>query len=183
MRSKAAQFHRSEEARLSNRCERQHFIKALLLLPLLGAPLMGAPQEVLTQKALSLDMAEKIASLAVKTCHADGFHVSVTVLDGSGLLKAALTDDGAAVYTMEFSHRKAYTSYMYRRPSGEVAKNWEVKPPVYRPDGLVAAAGGLPIKAGDQVIGAIGVSGAPGGEKDEACASAAIAAVADPLNK
>lgn len=147
------------------------------------SPLCMKPQELLTQKVLPLSLAEKMAEQAVSKCRADGFHVSVTVLDGAGRVKTTLIDDGAAVYSIDFSREKAYTSYVYRHPSSEVAKNWAAKPPVFHIDGTVGAAGGMPIMADGQVIGAVGVAGALGGEKDEACAKFAVDSIADKLGK
>lgn len=163
--------------------------KILLSIPALGLALLASPapmqpQELLVQKALPVALAEKMASQALSKCRADGFHVSVTVLDGAGLLKAVMIDDGAAVYSIDFSRQKAYTSYIYRHPSSQVAKNWETKPPVFKIDGTVGAAGGVPIvTVSGQVIGAVGVAGALGGEKDEACAKFAVDSIADQLNK
>ncbi|MCU1302377.1 MAG: hypothetical protein JWQ87_2661, partial [Candidatus Sulfotelmatobacter sp.] len=84
--------------------------------------------------------------------------------------------------TLEHSRRKAYTALTFKRPSAETAKAWAsaaTPPPVI--EGTVGAAGGVPIKASNDVIGAIGVSGAPGGDKDEACAEAGIAKIEDLL--
>ena len=97
-----------------------------------------------TQKVLTVDLAQTIAQEAMMKCRADGYKVSVTVVDHTNLLKAFLRDDGA-------------------------------------PMGTINAMGGVPIKAGDQLVGAVSVSGAPGGDKDAACANAALAKVADKL--
>jgi uncharacterized protein GlcG (DUF336 family) len=148
----------------------------------LPGPLPDTPQQLLTQKALSVDAALSIAHAALDKCHADGYRVSVTVLDNSGLIKVQVRGDETGPHTLEHSLRKAYTALTFSRTSAETAKAWAsspTPPPVI--EGTVAAAGGVPIKAGDAVIGAIGVSGAPGGEKDEACAAAGIAKIADLL--
>lgn len=148
---------------------------------LAGFPHAGA-QQILTRKELSSEAALSIARGALDKCHADGYHVSLTVLDSSGLVKVQVRGDGAGLHTFDFSRQKAYTALTFRRTSAETAKAWAAsttpRPPI---EGTVGAAGGVPIKAGDEVIGAIGVSGAPGGEKDEACAQAGIATIADAL--
>jgi len=155
--------------------------KALAAL-VLAAP--AAAQEVVTEKALSLDMAHAIAQGAVEKCRTDGYHVSVTVLDRDGLVKAAFRDDGSGPHTIVTSRRKAFTSVTFRQPSADWAKRVLTDPAVAGlkdTEGTIALGGGVPIKAGNEVIGAIGVSGAPGGEKDEACANAGIQKVADKL--
>jgi len=142
---------------------------------------MAVPQELLTQKVMSLDMAQAIAQGALATCRAGGFHVSISVIDGSGVLKAFMRDDGAGLGSVEVSRRKAYTALIFRRTSAETAKIWASTTPVPIIEGTVALAGGVPIKAGNDVIGAIGISGAPDGDKEQTCANAGIALVADKL--
>ena len=103
-----------------------------------------------------------------------------TPLESAGL---AVRGDGAPPHTMENSQRKAYTSRTFRIPSGEFVQRVKDNPTTgaVHLTGIIAAQGALPIKAGDDVIGAVGVSGAPGGEKDEACSKAGIDKVADQL--
>jgi uncharacterized protein GlcG (DUF336 family) len=159
---------------------------ALLVFMALN-PLMAsraAAQEVVTEKALSLDLAHAIAQGALEKCRADGYHVSVTVLDRDGLVRASLRDDGSGPHTIVTSRRKAFTSVTFRQPSADWAKRVLTDPAVAGlkdTEGTIALGGAVPIKAGNEVIGAIGVSGAPGGEKDEACANAGIQKLADKL--
>ena len=137
---------------------------------------------LITQKALSLDMSIAIAQGALAKCRADGYKVSVTVLDAEGLVKIAFRDEGAAIHTLDVSRKKAYTALIYRRPSTETVNGWATsKNPVPMIEGTIAMGGGMPIKVGNDVIGAVSVSGAPGWDKDEACSSAGIAKVADKL--
>jgi uncharacterized protein GlcG (DUF336 family) len=162
------------------------FARLVFFLALLAevAAVRAIAQEVLTEKALSLDMAHAIAQGALEKCRADGYHVSVTVLDRDGLVKAALRDDGSGPHTIVTSRRKAFTSVTFRQPSADWAKRVLTDPAVAGlkdTEGTIALGGGVPIKAGNEVIGAIGVSGAPGGEKDEACANAGIQKLADKL--
>jgi uncharacterized protein GlcG (DUF336 family) len=109
--------------------------------------------------------------------------VSVSVVGIEGQSLVALRGDGTSPHTIENSQRKAYTSRTFRVPSGEFAQRVKDNPTsgAVHLAGVVAAQGALPIKVGDTVIGAVGVSGAPGGDKDEACAKVAIDKVADQL--
>jgi uncharacterized protein GlcG (DUF336 family) len=138
-------------------------------------------QELLTQKVISIDMAQTMAQAAVAQCRANGYRVTATVLDNGGNVKVIIRDDGAGLGTIDLSHRKAYSAVIFRRTSGETAKAFGAMTPPPTVAGTVMLAGGVPIKAGTETIGAIGVSGAPGGEKDEACADAGIAKVAEKL--
>jgi uncharacterized protein GlcG (DUF336 family) len=142
-----------------------------------------ANAQLLNQKSLSAGMVVTMAETAMATCKANGYRVSVTVLGNAGEVLLQLRGDGAGPHTMENSQRKAYTARTFRVPSGVWAENL-AKDPIRAGQfltGVIAFAGALPVKVGDEVIGAIGVSGAPGGEKDEVCAKAAIDKVADQL--
>jgi uncharacterized protein GlcG (DUF336 family) len=141
----------------------------------------ASAQELIMQKALSLDVAMGIAQGALAQCRADGYKVTVTIVDGSGTTKLQLHDDGAAPHTKDFSRRKAYSAFTFRRTSAATGKAWADAPPAPNIQDAVGTAGGVPIKAGDVVIGGIGVSGAPGGDKDEICANAGIAKMAAKL--
>jgi len=142
-----------------------------------------AVAQLLTQKSLSTGMAMTIAQTALETCTKQGYRVSVHVLGRNGEVLVALHGDDAPPHTMENSQRKAYTARTFRISSGEFAQRVKDNPTsgAVHLTGIVAAQGALPIKVGDEVIGAVGVSGAPGGEKDEACAKTGIDKVADQL--
>ena len=142
-----------------------------------------ANAELLAHKDLSLDAALTIASTAAATCKAQGYRVSVHVVGRGGEVLVALRGDNASPHTMENSMRKAYTARTFRVPSGEIVKRVKENPQfagVFLTN-VIATEGALPIKIGDDVIGAVGVSGAPGGDKDAACAQAGIDKVADQL--
>jgi len=138
-------------------------------------------QELLTQKVISLDMARTMAETAVMQCRANGYRVTATVLDNGGNLKMMIRDDGAAIGSIDISHRKAYSALIFRRTTAESIKIFGAMTPPPDIAGTIMLAGGVPIKAGTETIGAIGVSGAPGGDKDEVCADAGIAKIADKL--
>ncbi len=158
-------------------------ITCLAVIGVAGMPAAPAAGQLLTQKNLSAGMAMAIAQTALETCTKQGYHVSVHVLGRNGEVLVAVRGDDAPPHTMENSQRKAYTSRTFRIPSGEFAQRVKDNPTLgaVHLTGIIATQGGLPIKAGDEVIGAVGVSGAPGGEKDEACAKAGIDKVADQL--
>jgi uncharacterized protein GlcG (DUF336 family) len=142
-----------------------------------------AEAQLLARKDLSLAAALTIATTAADLCKSQGYTVSVTVVGRNGEVILQMRGDNAPPHTMENSFRKAYSARTFRVPSGELAKRVKDNPTaafVYLSN-VVAAQGALPIKVGDDVIGAVGVSGAPGGEKDEVCAKAGIDKVADTL--
>lgn len=146
----------------------------------------AAAQDLITQKVIPIEMAQTIADGAMKQCRLIGFHVSVTVIDSSGLLKAFLRDEGTGPHTIDLSRRKAFTALTFASrwaTSGEAAKAWNstLGSPMPNVEGTAGVAGGVPIHAGKEVIGAVGVSGAVGGDNDEICAKAGIAKVADKL--
>jgi uncharacterized protein GlcG (DUF336 family) len=142
-----------------------------------------ANAQLVTTKQLSLPMAVAIAQTAVQTCTAQGYRVSVHVIGNMGEVLVAMRGDDTGPHTMENSMRKALTSRGQRIPSGQFAENVAKTPSAggLRLGNMIPARGALPIKVGEDTIGAVGVSGAPGGDKDEACAKAGIDKVAADL--
>ena len=136
----------------------------------------SANAQLLAHKDLSLAMATAIAQGAIAACKAQGYSVSVHVLGREGQVVVAARGDSASLITMENSMKKAFTSRTFRTPSGKFADNVKGNPTAGALflTNIVAAQGALPIKVGNDTIGAVGVSGAPGGDKDEACAKAGI---------
>lgn len=140
-------------------------------------------QAPLTEKNISMKMAQAIIDGTIEQCTKDGYKVSVVIVDYAGLVHASLRGDGTNPHTMEFARKKAYTARTRGQTSLEFMKLTDNPANAYLrqiPD-TVAVGGGVPIKVGNVSIGAVGVSGAPGGEKDEVCANAGIARVADQL--
>ena len=133
-------------------------------------------------RVLTVDVAQTIAQEALAKCRADGYKVTVLVVDGLNAPKAMLRDDGATASTTEVAKMKATATMLYNRPSGpaQPLPPGTTAPPATIP-GTINAQGGVPIKVGEATIGAVAVSGAPGGDKDAACANAALAKVADKL--
>ena len=142
-----------------------------------------AQAQLVARKDLSLATALTIATTAVETCKANGYATSVAVLGRNAEILVHLRGDNTGPHTMENSMRKAYTSRTFRIPSGEMVKRLKDNPQLsnIHLTNVIAAQGALPIKVGDDVIGAAGVSGAPGGDKDEACVKAGLDKVADQL--
>jgi len=142
--------------------------------------LAQAPQ---VEKNVSMAMALAIIQGAIEQCTKDGYKVSVVIVDKAGNVAASVRGDGTNPHTMEFGRLKAYTSRTRGQTSLEFMKLTSDPANAYLKQipNTVAVGGGVPIKAGSEVIGAVGVSGAPGGEKDEVCANAGIAKVADAL--
>jgi uncharacterized protein GlcG (DUF336 family) len=152
----------------------------VLSLVLIGSANAQAP---LVEKNVSMKMALMIIEGTLEQCTKDGYKVSVVIVDKAGNVAASLRGDGTNPHTMEFGRLKAYTARTRGQTSLEF-KNLTDKPEnayLKQIPNVVAVGGGVPIKAGNEVIGGVGVSGAPGGEKDEVCALAGIAKVADAL--
>jgi uncharacterized protein GlcG (DUF336 family) len=142
----------------------------------------GALAQLPASKVLTLDAAQSLAQEAMAKCRADGYKVTVLVVDGLNAPKALMRDDGATASTTEVAKMKATATMLYNRPSGppQPPPPGTVAPPATLP-GTINAQGGVPIKVGDVTIGAIAVSGAPGGDKDASCANAALEKVASKL--
>ena len=155
-------------------------IAAIALLMLAALP---AQAQLLTHKDLSLSMATTIAQTALEKCTAQGYGVSVVVVDRAGDTIVALRGDTAGPHTMENARRKAYTARTFRMSTTEYAKRYADNNPVVHQQvtlpNVIAIPGGLPIKAGDDVIGGAGLSGTPG--VDEPCVQAGIDKIADQL--
>ena len=129
----------------------------------------GANAQLVTTKHLTLPIAATIATTAMETCKAQGYNVSVHIIGNMGEVLVALRGDNTGPHTME-KHQRGLLQ-------GELAPNAGA----LRLGMMIPARGALPMKAGEDVVGAVGVSGAPGGDKDEACAKAGIDKVADQL--
>jgi uncharacterized protein GlcG (DUF336 family) len=155
----------------------------LTAVTLVCAVASPASAELLARKDLPLATALTIATTAAETCKTQGYSVSVAVVGRNGELLVHLRGDNTSPHTMENSFRKAYTSRTFRIPSGDFVKRIKDNPTSGQAQlaNVIAAQGALPIKAGEDTIGAAGASGAPGGEKDEACIKAGLDKVADQL--
>lgn len=151
-------------------------------LAALVAASSSAGAQVLSEKNISIKMALVIAETAMGECTS---RVSVAVLDRAGRLRVFLQGDGASPHNLELARRKAYTALTFRRTSAEWAKRTaegDVAGQRSLTD-VIPLGGGVPIMIGDDAIGSVGLSGAPGGQpQEEACAKAGIAKVQDQLH-
>jgi uncharacterized protein GlcG (DUF336 family) len=151
---------------------------ALIAAALSSAAFAQLPQS----RVLTMDVAQMIAQEALSNCKAAGYNVTVLVVDSMNAPKALLRADGATPSTTEVAKMKATATMLYNRPSGpaQPPPAGTPAPPATIP-GTINAQGGVPIKFGEVTIGAVAVSGAPGGDKDAACATAALTKLADKL--
>lgn len=136
-----------------------------------------------THKVLPMSLAVEAAEAGIAACKEHGWNVSVTVADRSGDIRVMIMGDGARDLTKEVTRRKAYTSALLGISTDDLAKRIAgggFNPLVYDAN-LAQGAGGVPIKVGNEVIGGIAAAGAPGGDKDESCAAAGLAKIADQL--
>ena len=157
-----------------------HKIFALgLLLP---GMVSAAPIDLLPVKQLGMELARDIATQSIEACRKDGYNVSAVVLDRAGNVQAALRDGLASRHTLEIAERKAGMAIMSGSDTGSFRDaRADIRPELNHMQGLIVMAGGLPIRSAGSLVGAVGVSGAPGGEKDAACAQAALDNVLDRL--
>lgn len=150
-------------------------LATLALLCLAGA----APAWALSERNMALADAQKLANDTVAACQAKGYAVAAAVVDRAGLLKAFARADNAGAHTIDASRAKAFTAASAKAPTSVLMENAQKNPGaanlVHIP-GFLLLGGGVPLKVGNEVVGAIGVGGAPGGHLDEQCALAALEA-------
>lgn len=160
-------------------------VKALLASAVFGALSVPAgAQGVLSVKDMSLGLAQTIAQGVIDQCRKDGFRVTATVMNRAGQTVVVLRDDGTSPHTIDTSRRKAYTAVALRASTIELGQRIASNPAAAGLKDItdvIILGGGLPIRVGNEVIGSVGVGGAPGGDKDEACAKAGVDAAADQL--
>lgn len=161
---------------------RNLLVTTLLLIG--TAHLSWAQEAVFSTKSLTPQAALTAAKAAMESCSKSGFQVGVAVVDRAGITQVLLRDRFAGPHTVEVSANKAWTAVSFRTATSALAVETHANKPM---SGLrnqprfLAAGGGLPIEGGGSLLGGIGVSGAPGGDADEACAKAGIRAIADAL--
>jgi len=163
---------------------KKNVIHGLCAACVMALPLVAGAQPLVVQRTISLDAAHELATEALQQCRKSGFRVTVTVLDASGRTAVVLHDDGAGEHTIEHSLRKAHTAFVSRQPSGDYGKRVIANPAgasILQLQNMTLAEGGLPIKVGSELVGAVGVSGAAGSDKDAACAQVGIDKVAKGL--
>jgi uncharacterized protein GlcG (DUF336 family) len=159
-------------------------VKSSLLVLLLGLPLAASAASTYSLKLLTPETALKAAQAAMKKCRDGGFQVTVAIVDRMGVTQVLLRDRYAGPHTVDMARAKAYTAVSFRTDTTALAEATQAGRPqsgVRHLPGVAAVGGGMMIEAGGALLGAIGVSGAPGGKEDDACASAGIAAIRDDI--
>lgn len=140
-----------------------------------------AAEDLPKESVLPAALAGKAVQTALEFCKKDGYKVSASVVDRAGVLRAMLRADGAGPHTVESSRKKAYTAASLRRPTTDLAEMIAKQPALQSlrdmNDSILMVGGGLPIEIAGEVVGAIGVGGAPGAHLDDACAEAGLDAI------
>ena len=131
--------------------------------------------DVVSDKSIGMELARDIANETILACRNDGYHVSAVVVDRHGLIRASLRDDLASRFTLEIAERKANMTVMAWTDSGQFKNaRSDIRQELNHISGLIVMEGGIKIVSGGYNVGAVGVSGAPGGDKDAACANKAL---------
>ncbi len=139
--------------------------------------------DVLTVKRLSMEVARDIAQAAIDSCRKQGYQVTAVVVDRDGSPQAVLRDALAPRFTLQIAEDKANAVILSGVASSEFRRNRsDIRMEMNHVDGVLVLEGGVPIRVAGALAGAVGVSGAPGGDKDEACARAGLAAVQERLD-
>ncbi len=160
-------------------------MRGALLVLCLGflAPALAA-EATFSMKVLAPETALKAAQAALKKCRDSGFQATVAVADRMGVTQVLLRDRYAGPHTVDMARAKAYTAVSFRTNTTALAEASQAGRPqsgVRHLPGVAAGGGGLMIEAGGALLGAIGVSGAPGGKEDDDCAAAGIAAIREDI--
>ena len=145
-----------------------------------AAPVSAQPLTV-NIKRLSLDTAMRIGKAAIDKCRAEGVQITVTVVDRGGHEQIVMRDVLAMPVSIPISKKKAYTAMTFNSPTSQLEDRFKGAYSVPKVDELIISSGGIPINIGGNIMGGIGVSGAPSGKTDEVCAQAGFAAVRDDL--
>lgn len=155
---------------------------SIVLLPMLAWADAEMP-DVITVKKMSMELAAEIATKAVTTCRNQGYQVTAVVVDRNGYPQVMMRDVHASRFTAQIAEEKANAVILGGVSSGEIRKNrQDIRQELNHVNGILIMQGGLPVRAAGSIIGAVGVSGAPGGDKDEVCAQKALDAVQDRLD-
>jgi uncharacterized protein GlcG (DUF336 family) len=150
----------------------------------LALPVLAAAQAVRTERNMSLELANRIAAETLAACQAGGYAVTATVVDRAGSVRAVHRADMAGPHSLDSSQRKAYTAASIRNATSAVMEAAQKNPGaanLVNMPGFLLLGGGVPVRVGNEVIGAVGVGGAPSGQLDEQCATTALDKVKDLL--
>ena len=156
-------------------------VSTLFVVGVNGSRSVYAVDELPKESVLPLSMASKALQAAMEACKKDGYRVSVSIVDRAGVLRTMARGDGAGPHTVESSRKKAYTASSLRRPTSELAELITKVPALQAlremNENILMLGGGLPIEIGGEVVGGIGVGGAPGAHLDDACSQAGLDAI------
>jgi len=151
------------------------FIKILISPVLMACFTTVFAGDSITVKTIGLELARDIASESITACQKSGYQVSAVVVDRNGIVQAALRDDLASRFTLQIAEEKANSVILSGINSGEFRDSRDdIRAELNHMDGIIIMQGALPIEVAGSRIGAVGVSGAPGGDLDEACAQQAL---------
>jgi uncharacterized protein GlcG (DUF336 family) len=155
---------------------------ALLLMGLLTSPMLLLAADIITVKRLSPDLAHEMVKQAVDACRAQGYQVTAVVVASDGAEVALMRDVHASRFTIQIARDKANAVILSGIASGAFRDNRrDIQQEMNHVEGILVLQGGLPIEAAGYQLGAIGVSGAPGGDRDEVCAHKALEQVQERL--
>lgn len=156
----------------------------LVAILLASVAVTAQAQAVRSEKNMSLELANQIAGAALSACAANGYNVTATVVDRAGSVRAVQRADSAGPHTLAASQQKAFTAASARNLTSAMLETSQKNPgaaTLGNIPGFLLLGGGVPVKVGNDVIGAVGIGGAPGGHLDEQCAIAALDKVKDLL--
>jgi uncharacterized protein GlcG (DUF336 family) len=159
-------------------------VRLIAFIGLLFLAFTANAQGTFTIRVLTPDTALKAAQAALKKCRDSGYQVAVAVVDRMGVVQVLLRDRFAGPHTPDMASAKAYTAVSFRTNTTELAEATQPGRPqsgIRNRPGVAAVGGGLMIEAGGSLLGAIGVSGAPGGPADDMCAAAGIEAIREDI--
>jgi uncharacterized protein GlcG (DUF336 family) len=156
-----------------------------LIVSLVSTTVASAQEAIVTYKSLSPDVALELARATLADCRQRGYQVAVAVVDRFGVTQVMLRDRFAGPHTPSTASGKAWTAVTFRTNTTELnaaSQPGMMQAGIRMLPGVVVIGGGMIVEAGGSLLGAVGVSGAPGGDADEACARAGIAAIHDKLD-
>ena len=159
-------------------------MRTLLLALGLALSCTASAQATFTVRVLTPETALKAAQAAVKKCRDSGYQAAVAVVDRMGVVQVLLRDRFAGPHTVDMASAKAYTAVSFRTNTAELAEATQAgraQSGIRHRPGVAAVGGGMMIEAGGSLLGAIGVSGAPGGKEDDLCAAAGIEAIREDI--
>jgi len=151
-----------------------HRLRCVALVLLFTPPVVFG-KDVITQRTVSMELARDLAQAAVDICRERGWQVTAVVVNRAGDVQALLRDSLASRYTMQIAREKAEAVILSGVASSDFRRNrQDIRMEMNHVSGILVLEGGMPIRAGGALIGALGVSGAPGGDNDEICAKTAL---------